>query len=700
MKRIISSLTAAAMLSQGICLTASAEMATPADIDKAAYNYILENSNYTIDKNYDDIITNEELAAAKNISVDLDGVDDISWMANLEKCEAVFLYDGTIKDFSVLKEIPNLKNVYMYRVPITDLSFAKELDLDELSLSEMDYITLEQRIEILKIDDVVIEEGFTGAIDIRPTKMFGYTSPLTISIDNEDYTEMLSGSLFYNMQLYGIKPGNVDFHVYYEDTEIHSGTVTVTPSTAEDVPLHDTPLPKLRTFYSSYYNAPCAFKGDTIYKVGFDGVTVLNTDVADYARAITPTGRQSYYDNDLILKKDGTLYVNKEMIEGQKFVDVKDNYIISEDGHIYTVYNPDGKATLMELGDDFGSFPPYNDYFYLNNKGELIRFKFDITDPIDDEIFTLTKENTGIFNPIQMNSNLIIDENNTLWRIGFRGEDVTKIAEGAIEIDRFYTEEHDEVDVYKTEDGIYRYWHNQKPVTRTEAPFNNDYYRVHDTAPTIRYNNELSVTYCISNDNLLTLKATNGNTFAITDVASIMNLYPDSSTGHKYFYFVRTDNSLWRYNCHTDECEEVIIPDSDIQPVTTTNTTITTKPATTTTIKPQTTTTKAKTTTTKPKTTTTKAKTTTTKPVTTTSTSTKSATTTATTTPPAPVVKGDANGDNKLTVADLVSLQNWILGGKESTVSDNGADILNDGVIDVYDLICLRKEIIKANDIK
>ena len=183
----------------------------------------------------------------------------------------------------------------------------------------------------------------------------------------------------------------------------------------------------------------------------------------------------------------------------------------------------------------------------------------------------------------------------------------------------------------------------------------------------------------------------------MTDVSDIMNLYKDSSTNYYYFYFVRTDNSLWRYNCQTDEYEEVIILDSAVSPVMTT----TTKPATTTTTKPKTTSTKpAATTTTKPKTTTTMpATTTTTKPKTTT---TKPATTTTqpVTTAPKPVVSGDVNGDNKLTVADLVSLQNWLLGSKKSTISDNGADILNDGIINVYDLICLRKEIIKSNEIK
>lgn len=56
-------------------------------------------------------------------------------------------------------------------------------------------------------------------------------------------------------------------------------------------------------------------------------------------------------------------------------------------------------------------------------------------------------------------------------------------------------------------------------------------------------------------------------------------------------------------------------------------------------------------------------------------------------------VAGDANGDGELTIADVVLLQQWLLGSADSIYSQN-VDLCKDGVIDVYDLCLLRKEII------
>ncbi len=156
------------------------------------------------------------------------------------------------------------------------------------------------------------------------------------------------------------------------------------------------------------------------------------------------------------------------------------------------------------------------------------------------------------------------------------------------------------------------------------------------------------------------------------------------------------------------------------KPITTTTTTTTTKPATTTTTattKPITTTTKTTTkpittttkTTTKPITTTTKTTTkpattttkTATKPTTTTKTATKSTTTitttttkSTTTTTPQPI-KGDVNNNGKVEIADLVSMQYYLLGRDKLTAEEESlADINNDDRVDVYDFVLLRQLII------
>ncbi|MDE6788082.1 MAG: dockerin type I repeat-containing protein [Ruminococcus sp.] len=57
-------------------------------------------------------------------------------------------------------------------------------------------------------------------------------------------------------------------------------------------------------------------------------------------------------------------------------------------------------------------------------------------------------------------------------------------------------------------------------------------------------------------------------------------------------------------------------------------------------------------------------------------------------------VRGDANGDGELSIADAVMLQNWILCTGDLTCWQN-ADLCEDKVIDVFDLIMLKSELIE-----
>ena len=85
---------------------------------------------------------------------------------------------------------------------------------------------------------------------------------------------------------------------------------------------------------------------------------------------------------------------------------------------------------------------------------------------------------------------------------------------------------------------------------------------------------------------------------------------------------------------------------------------------------------------------------TTTKTTTTTSTTTTS--TTATTEPPVPeVVPGDVNSDGKVSIADAVLLQQYIL-RKEKLTPEQGkaADVCKDGVLDSFDMVLIRRLII------
>ncbi len=57
-------------------------------------------------------------------------------------------------------------------------------------------------------------------------------------------------------------------------------------------------------------------------------------------------------------------------------------------------------------------------------------------------------------------------------------------------------------------------------------------------------------------------------------------------------------------------------------------------------------------------------------------------------------IMGDVNADGAFNIADVVMLQKWLIGADELTDWKKG-DFLNDGVIDVFDLCVMKRELIK-----
>lgn len=62
------------------------------------------------------------------------------------------------------------------------------------------------------------------------------------------------------------------------------------------------------------------------------------------------------------------------------------------------------------------------------------------------------------------------------------------------------------------------------------------------------------------------------------------------------------------------------------------------------------------------------------------------------------IPKGDANNDNKVTVADMVMLQKWLLGSDELTAWQN-VDLCEDGIIDTFDMILMRELLIENSSL-
>lgn len=63
----------------------------------------------------------------------------------------------------------------------------------------------------------------------------------------------------------------------------------------------------------------------------------------------------------------------------------------------------------------------------------------------------------------------------------------------------------------------------------------------------------------------------------------------------------------------------------------------------------------------------------------------------------AETVMGDANGDGNVNVADVVALQNWLLGKTNATISSDltAVDLCSDGSLNIFDLVSMRRLVIE-----
>ncbi|SHM17855.1 dockerin type I repeat-containing protein [Ruminococcus flavefaciens] len=61
---------------------------------------------------------------------------------------------------------------------------------------------------------------------------------------------------------------------------------------------------------------------------------------------------------------------------------------------------------------------------------------------------------------------------------------------------------------------------------------------------------------------------------------------------------------------------------------------------------------------------------------------------------------GDANGDGEFGIADLVNMQKWLASSPDAKLSDlKAVDYCNDGEIDIFDLVAMRKKLIEVHQL-
>ncbi|EXM40316.1 hypothetical protein RASY3_09965 [Ruminococcus albus SY3] len=638
MKRKISIVTAVAALLSCCNMTAFAETSPkPANVDEAVYTRLME-EKHLYDDNSDGIITDDELAQAYQLYIDLDGISDLSWVSKMTSCEYVVVSNGTITDFSPLKKMPLLRVLDMREVPITDISFIKDLDLEYCWFYKMDQITPEQRLEVVEFSDLELPEGTAAQIEYKPKGLAEYD----LSIANENTAVFFNGtSSSHNVdeKIYGNTAGKTTYTISVNGKHHYTGNITVQNSeNVYDPSLSKTYIDNFEVGYSSYYN-PDIERGSsdlvtlingTLYTINGRAFEAVETDVADYEHYYGRAYNSDYNYADMVLKKDGTLLVNGEPITDIKVKAIRSGYFLAENGSIYTLVPNDDKFTTAAVATDSKGWIDGCEPFYVSKNGQI---KYYSKRLIADGRISAYTGNTNIGEPVSACAMgptcYVVESGGTLYEIKYTSTlSKTAIAEGVASVEL-------------SADGS-KAVYTKKDGTVAEVSIPDSYYYVNAGAKlgiTVSnfYIHEYQYRGISENDAVFDYYIDKNKTLrmvflddwcSLTNVESAIGATYDTNLDGGFVYFLRTDGSIWRYDLDAKKWDVPLEGTLTIE---------------------------------------------------------------------SKYVKGDVDADGELTVSDIVLAERFIAGRNVYLPNREAGDIYKDNKIDQIDIEFMKKELLKAD---
>ena len=572
MKKIISTGLAASLLLTAFPLSASAAgQPEKADLEDAVYQQILEDEDYY--GNGDGIVSEEELQQMDLLSLKMDGVTSLDFLSRMPALKALWLTGGSIDDLSALKQCTGLVTLGLQQMPnVTDISFVKDLNLTTFYLN-LDQITDEQMLDVMRYQDAEIETGFSAVIGGLPNAMLA-AKDVSLKIDapeiacSELHSSAPDESPYSAAPVYGLKEGETTYSVIYKDQVIHTGTIKVKTRKQSDPPLKsEIAAPKLVA--SSYYTQDQALvlKNGTLCKPENGGLTVLEQDVIDYSTAGLYDENDKYHGADITLHKDGSLFVNGEVPElakDLKFKRINYRFCITQDGKLYFLRENQGKVVLDHVCDGVADIPEDNSLYVISEEGEIVLIRKTTKKTNDVTETQYAEYPTGIMHIIGCKNDYFIDENHVLWYVDRRGSGAPKVSRKTTDVDyvgyRHYNKNTYGCVYIKTDGKAYQV-ENGSPVTldfETEEPLDDLYFldetvfRINGKGGAWSYEALFPcANYHITDDNVLTLQYDDKHA-AITNVSKYFAATGDTLTGDIYAYFIRTDNTVWSYSFRTD----------------------------------------------------------------------------------------------------------------------------------------------------
>lgn len=616
----------------GANITAFAEETiTPANLDTSLCELLLKDNSWELDPDSDGIISEEEAQNCRYLYLNLDDFTELTWLKSFPNLVSLGFRNGTITDFSILKEIPKLRNLEFDTIPMTDISFMKDLNLETCRLHEMDQISLEQRIAVLNWDDCEIQRGFSKNIGILPLGLLDDYS-LEMTLDDTSTANFISS---YHSgernEIYGVSAGETAYHIYADEKEILSGTITVSELKWDSPALSENPAEQIAVFPSGYYGKQTVVLIDgTLYGIRGSQVTAVKEHVKNYDRVNLKNDTGSYISGDIVLLEDGTLLVNdREIAPSQKFIQAENGCVIDENNQIYAVYPKEEDFILKQLPGDFKAFPYQTNHYYITQNGELMYYDLEYI----SGVLKLTSSDTGIRNPISGYDNMFVDENHVFWVCKiYPSLKVTRSGENAVEAGRYTIQSGGAVYGYLAEDGkVHQAMTDTAYELADQEEEKSDFaktggFYIHDY--TIREENPLpeqdaGVRWFLTYDNILTLSFCEKQ-YAISDGLQAVCAEYDEELQKGYVYFLRADGELWQYCLETEEVQPITEPSE----------------------KPE-------------------------------------------------LLQGDANGDGIFNTQDIIQLQKWLNYDGTTLPNWKACDLNEDQILNIYDWILMKRLLLK-----
>ncbi len=564
MKKQISVISCLAVLLLAVSLSgtfsASAAEAEKAGIDEAAYAQFLK-EKWQFDDNEDGIITEEELGNTEYCTLDLTDVKDISWLPKLTGCKYLILKGGALTDFSILKQMPQIRLLSCDGLPVTDISFVRDMDLEYCSFKNMEQITLQQRVDVMQWSDYTIEEGYSAIIGPKPGGLLEDCTFETI-IDDPDVAGRLNewyDNTGEKVGIYGSKPGETAYRVFVDGKELYSGKITITPLQYISPEL-DSHITAPRVFDSVYYGRNhVVLDSGVLYGIKTDTLYKAEEQIMDFSRTYEKNASGEYIYTDMALQYDGTLLLNGEPVPDLRFESLLKDTALTADGVLYVIYPKGDKAEPLKVGDHCKEVLPGAYAFYLSDTGELIRYRVN-SSAVQNRVIT---QKTGIMNPVRYEDNLFLADG-VLWQCsGFGTFTQKQIAKNVVKVAYLPTSLGYSTKVYQTADGKYYTVYDSKEVeipAATGAPAvqyatgfrDSGCFYIHEYDAIYNNNSDLLINWFITDQDILTIDLA-GHHFAISDAAQVIGAEYDAEQKKGYAWFIRRDGTVWRYCFETKE---------------------------------------------------------------------------------------------------------------------------------------------------